>query len=266
MNVSGVAHTSEVPRRYANPIEVDLVRWLASAGLNASELARATGVSRASIRDWLSRPDEWPRRRTIRGQGLSPCCPRCHGRPLDPRPYVYLLGLYLGDGYIATHPRGVYRLRICCANSYPDLIRQCAEAMGSVRGGGTGPGHAHQVGCVEVYAYWKHWRCLFPQHGPGRKHEREIRLVPWQWRAVLSCPDQLLKGLLHSDGCRVLNRVNGTDYPRYFFTNHSHDIRAIFSTTCDLMDIQWRRSRWNTISVARRRDVALLDRFVGPKR
>jgi hypothetical protein len=26
------------------------------------------------------------------------------------RPYAYLLGMYLGDGYIATHP--TYRLRI----------------------------------------------------------------------------------------------------------------------------------------------------------
>ena len=27
---------------------------------------------------------------------------------------------------------------------------------------------------------WKHWPCLFPQHGPGRKHERKIRLEAWQ--------------------------------------------------------------------------------------
>ena len=27
---------------------------------------------------------------------------------------------------------------------------------------------------------WQHWPCLFPQHGPGRKHERPIVLEHWQ--------------------------------------------------------------------------------------
>ena len=31
-------------------------------------------------------------------------------------------------------------------------------------------------------------------------------------------PKEFLRGLIHSDGCRVLNRVNGKGYPRYFFT------------------------------------------------
>ena len=26
----------------------------------------------------------------------------------------------------------------------------------------------------------KHWPCLFPQHGPGRKHTRKIELEQWQ--------------------------------------------------------------------------------------
>ena len=29
--------------------------------------------------------------------------------------------------------------------------------------------------CVEVSSFSKHWPCLFPQHGPGRKHERRHR-------------------------------------------------------------------------------------------
>jgi hypothetical protein len=27
-----------------------------------------------------------------------------------------------------------------------------------------------KIGCTEVASYSKHWPCLFPQHGPGRKH------------------------------------------------------------------------------------------------
>jgi hypothetical protein len=54
-------------------------------------------------------------------------------------------------------------------------------------------------------------------------------------------------------------------YPRYFFTNHSQDILAIFMTTCDLLSIRWRRNTWRTVSIARRPDVEFLDGFVGPK-
>ena len=36
--------------------------------------------------------------------------------------YVYLLGLYLGDGYISEHRRSVYRLRIVLDVKYPEII------------------------------------------------------------------------------------------------------------------------------------------------
>ena len=34
--------------------------------------------------------------------------------------------------------------------------------------------------CISVYAYGLAWLDLFPQHGPGRKHERPIVLDDWQ--------------------------------------------------------------------------------------
>jgi hypothetical protein len=125
---------------------------------------------------------------------------------------------------------------------------------------------SRKQGCTEVASYSKHWPCLFPQHGPGRKHERRIELTPWQQELVDLDPRPLIRGLLHSDGCRVLNWVNGTPYPRYHFTNVSADIRGIFGQACDQLGIEWRpNNRW-TLSVARRGSVALLDQFVGPKR
>ena len=47
--------------------------------------------------------------------------------------------------------------------------------------------------------------CLFPQHGPGRKHERPIGLAGWQQEIVAAYPWDFLRGLLHSDGARVNN-------------------------------------------------------------
>ena len=82
-------------------------------------------------------------------------------------------------------------------------------------------------------------------------------------------PDLLLRGLVHSDGCRFINTVRHGEktysYPRYCFSNRSDDIRRIFCDACDQLGIEWRvMNRWN-ISVARREAVARLDEFVGPK-
>jgi hypothetical protein len=122
-----------------------------------------------------------------------------------------------------------------------------------------------KIGCLEIVSLWKHWPCLFPQHGPGRKHDRKIELTPWQAEMVARHPQQLLRGLIHSDGWRGINPV-GRGYPRYLFTNFSDDIRQIFCRACDLFGVSWRRSRWNTISVARRKSVEKLDAVIGPKR
>lgn len=79
-------------------------------------------------------------------------------------------------------------------------------------------------------------------------------------------PEALLRGLIHSDGCRSLNPVGERAYPRYLFSNRSEDIRDIFCEHLDLLGIPWRQmNRWN-ISVARREAVARLDEFVGAKR
>ena len=83
-------------------------------------------------------------------------------------------------------------------------------------------------------------------------------------------PREFLKGLIHSDGCRATNKVRGAngdcyEYPRYFFTNHSDDIRELFTWACGLIGVDCRpNNRWN-ISVARRASVAVLDEFIGPK-
>jgi hypothetical protein len=129
-----------------------------------------------------------------------------------------------------------------------------------------------------VTSYSLHWPCLFPQHGPGRKHERRIVLEAWQRAIADAHPWELIRGLVHSDGCRITNwtmrAVGGEtrryEYPRYFFTNKSQDILTIFSGALDRVGVQWKVTRRGgqpyNISVARREAVALMDRHVGPKR
>jgi len=59
---------------------------------------------------------------------------------------------------------------------------------------------------------------------------RLISLTGWQRRICNQYPELLLRGLIHSDGCRVINRVWGGAkryaYPRYEFSNRSPQDQA----------------------------------------
>lgn len=234
---------------------------LVRQGVNDCEIGRRLNIPRGTIKDWRSGKVR------VGPNGSTPIhndCPRCDRAPLDPEAYAYLLGMYLGDGLISKHPRA-YRLRIVLDVKYPDIINSCMDAMAMVRGGGAPPALVGKVGCVEVGAYWRHWPCVFPQHGPGRKHLRPIVLAEWQGTIIHAHPKALLRGLVHSDGCRDRNVVNGKSYPRYSFANNSEDIQRIFCAAADILGVRWTRPYWNTVAISRRPDVEYLDTFIGPK-
>lgn len=199
-------------------------------------------------------------------------CPRCHDRPLDRRAYAYLLGLYLGDGHIAHEPKGVFRLEIACCDDWPGLRKAADEAVAAVMPDNSVLRRKRQ-GCVMIGVKSKHLPCLFPQHGPGMKHTRKIRLESWQDEIVAEFAEDFVRGLIHSDGCRSMNRVcrplksgdRWYEYPRYTFVNESVDIRRLFTDALDRLGVAWKQSNRKTISVARREAVARLDEFVGPK-
>jgi hypothetical protein len=83
--------------------------------------------------------------------------------------------------------------------------------------------------------------------------------------------------LIHSDGCRITNwatrgigdKRRRYEYPRYFFTNTSTDILALFCDTLDLVGVEWKAVRQSrpaqNVSIAKRASVALMDQHVGPK-
>jgi hypothetical protein len=196
--------------------EIALAAMAAGESLNA--ISMRLGVSQAALRGW--------RDGKVRGTPPSNC-PRCGSGTLDASSYAHLLGLYLGDGCLSRHRRDVCALRIACDDLYPRLINEAAAAMGVVHPSRS-VHRVRAVGHTSVVSYWKHWPCLFRQHGPGRKHRRTIALEDWQREIVAEHPQLLLRGLFNSDGC-------------------------------------WRMPRPDVLSVARREAVATLDTFIGPK-
>ena len=241
------------------------------AGMRDADNAAKHGVAVKTIRRWRRL---YQRRGLPRGQAhTSVSCPRCDGASLDEDAYAELLGWYLGDGWLENHRgRGVFALHVYNDERYTEVNAHILELMGRVKPGSR-PHTRRMQGCLILTVSWRHWPCLFPQHGPGRKHQRRLTLEPWQEEVVRAHPAAFLRGLFHSDGCRVDNWVTREvagatkryDYARWQFVNYSTEIQRFCTDALDLLGIPWRQSSWKTISVSRREGVALLDELIGPK-
>ena len=170
--------------RMTRPIElVDRSLELAGEGLSTSEIARRLGVPRSTVRDWLAgRLPELVSSWRIR----RPACAGLH--ELDDASALRVPARDVPRRRVPVGASaGVFKLRISLDARYPGIAQEIERAIRAViaeqscGAGGFGTWH-------EVYAYSKVWPCLFPQHGPGRKQEREIALTDWQRRHVARSP------------------------------------------------------------------------------
>jgi transposase-like protein len=235
---------------------------LVADGVNDCEIARRLDVSRTTVRDWR-RPRYVPR-----GDRERAICPRCWRRTpriaFSDSDYAELLGLYLGDGHIAAMARTEF-LRISLDAKYPTmndeieaLLRRCFPDNRVGRtlfdGGST----------VVLHVYSRHLSCLFPQAGPGKKHERAIVLEPWQAQRVAAAPWAFLRGCIRSDGCAFVNRTGTYEYLSYDFCNSSDEIRQLFVDACRHLGLACRPAG-NRVRINRRESVAQLLEHVGVK-
>jgi hypothetical protein len=230
---------------------------LVAAGANDCEISRRLGIPRSTVRDWR-RPTYVPETRDA--------CWRCWRaiRPVrfEPADYAELLGLYLGDGHICALPR-TERLRIfldarhaLAVDEAEALLRRCFP--------GNHVGRLVRTSMVVLWVYHGHLACLFPQHGPGKKHERPIILEPWQETLVDAAPWAFLRGCIRSDGCTFVNRTGKYEYLSYEFTNLSPDIRALFVRACARTGVQT-RGYGKRIRICQRPSVRLMVEHVGIK-
>jgi Homeodomain-like domain len=234
------------------------VAALIRAGHTDREISRRTGVPRPTVTRW--RIHGIPKRRAA-----PPPAP--NWRPSCPATYAYLLGLYLGDGCIWQFGQSA-QLGIYLDSAYPRIVDDAELAICTVVPGcHVGRYVRAGSGAVRLQAFSPTWLVAFPQHGPGKKHQRRIELVGWQREVTHAHPREL-------DGCRTVNRFavdlprggrRTYAYARYFFSNLSADIRGIFTEHCELLGIRWTLSNPRNVSVSHRRSVALLDEFVGAK-
>lgn len=245
--------------------QYELVQGLTALGVSSRRIARLTGVPDSTVRNWRRRPPKL-RQRASGGQS--------RWRSPDANAYGYLLGLYLGDGHIAFS-KGYPFLRLFLDHKYSGVAQEAAAALGATFPGANVCRYDREPdGLTLLQLSSPALPRAFPQHGPGRKHARPIVLEAWQLERTTADPRPLLRGLIHSDGCRCVNRFSVDlpsgrteqyEYVRYFFSNLSADIRRIFCNHCDILGIRWTMSNHRNVSISHRHSVGILDSFVGPK-
>ena len=246
-------------------------------GMRTTEIPLSADVT-AGGPPWLEIPDgvlgtcrtTWARPRPSPIHRPMTLCPLCDGAPLDRRAYSYLLGLYLGDGYVNQARRFI---TIACFSDYIELMDLADQTLTTVMPTANTRRYRRTGNFTEVTSYSRHWSCLFPQCGRGKKQDRRITLADWQQAVVDHHPWPFICGLIHSDGCRVTTTTRkraagGTteyDYDCYFFSNRSDDIHRLLQRTLDRVGVEWTRSSFKQTSIRKRASVALLDLHVGPK-
>lgn len=240
--------------------EFNEVQQFIAAGMNDCAIARQTGIPRKTVWEWRRRPSC-----RLRYPSDPLVCINSHDfSALPADAYCYVLGMYLGDGCISKSPR-TWRLRITLDTKYPGIIDGCREAVDILRPGQRAAIVRRPDGCADVSMSSKHWPCLLPQHGPGKKHLRPIRLKHWQELLVKESTEQFVLGLIHSDGCRVVADDRGIKSVRYHFSNRSDDIRRLYCGALDELGIPWTRPSQYDVAVYRKVATARLDEFIGPK-
>ena len=235
---------------------------LVEAGENDCQVARRLGLARTTVRDWRRAKDE-------PSELIGVICPRCWRPSRKPilftvADYAELLGLYLGDGYIVRTGRSD-RLRIFLDTRYGQIVlilspffAAASQHIGSV-------GFTTRKGTTTIVSlYCTHLACLFPQHGAGMKHERDIVLEDWQTELVARNPWDFIRGLIRSDGCAYVNRTGRYAYLSYEFSNRSQQIRELFMDACDRVDVEYRPYK-RYVRIYRRKSVSLMRQHVGLK-
>lgn len=243
-----------------------------ATGMSDCEVSRRTGVARSTVREM---------RLAAEGQPLYQCrrayveCPRC-GRVARPMKfsdgdYAELLGLYLGDGYVVESGRS-HRLRIYLDSKYQMIVDESAALLRRCFPSNAVAVETRYEGRMTILSvYSQHLTCLFPQHGPGLKHERSVALESWQGEIVDREPWRLLRGLIRSDGCSFINRTGPYEYLSFHFANRSKDIVDLFLASCDAVGVFCRctyqspRHIWE-LRINRRTSVAKMVEHVGIKR
>ncbi len=179
--------------------------------------------------------------------------------------YSYLYGLYLGDGCVYLHKKGVYGLMIALDMKYPKLINEVYESLSTFHNNKVQT-RIRYVNCCNLTIYGKYINVLFPKFGIGNKYKNMV-FITKELQDNL-CYKSLLKGLFQSDGSYYYDNYNDKYF--YNFTNMSVDIINIFIMCLNNLDIKYtlniKKNNVYVVYIRRINEVEKMMKIVGIKK
>jgi hypothetical protein len=192
---------------------------------------------------------------------------------MDYKKYVYILGFYLGNGWIyKPDNKESYQLNIAINSNYTDLIESVYDAL-LIFNRKVTIYHRKDCKCVNVKVTITDYIHLFPQYGIGLKHHRSIVLNNFQKFLVNKYCITFIKGLIYSDGsiCYTYTNPKYKDklYKTITFSNKSKDIFELLLSSLDKVGIHKQlpnitKEGIYKISIRSKQDIDLLE-FLKPK-
>ncbi len=230
-------------------------------GVSQRQIARELQVDHTTIAYWI-RNDFSTGLRNANGLSEKEIVEFCNKNSVA---YAYILGSYLGDGHIIKMPR-TYKLRIYNNANDNNVISDQVNALITLfPQNKVSTLKRTKSNCIEVGVYSNILPELFPQHGTGKKHDRDVSLKDWQWDIVWEEPESFIKGLIDSDGSYYVYQDNDTPTMRYQFTNKSLDIVDMYIKVMAHMGISTRPTQKQcgvfNIFTNKKQDIEKLDKL-----
>lgn len=246
---------------------INLAKSLNTLGNSVSQISRTLGINRSTISQWINNPSH----KIHTPITLTSFISELSINNSINENYYYLLGQYLGDGYINKTDR-TYRMRIFCNNSHENMQQLIKNSLLKIF-----PNNKIQIvqchGCVSIGLYSNMLPELFPHLGKGEKHTRKIELSEWQLKDINHIA--LLRGLIHSDGTAFYRTIGKYRYLIYSFNNCSMDIINICKLCLDALSIEYKeyiktkdsktKHIQQVITISKRGDVARIYDICGIK-
>lgn len=226
------------------PIDKELYEkamTMLESGYRICDISRHLGINRNTIYNWQQKSERViPKTKIPLYEFDVNTMFRCQK---DKENYSYILGMYLGGGSINL-VNYTYAIRSFLHTKYENAIKYTEKSFKEFfnlkirvidRSSTTNQNR------VEIMTFSKNLPIMFPQHGLGKKKNREIKLTEWQEEIIDT--KMLVKGLIVSNG--TIFRNEETNSINIKFYNRSSDITDIFENYISKLNFKYNRFATN---------------------
>lgn len=247
-------------------------------GKNKTQLSKKYNIPRTTIISWLSNPNIINKNNNLKilnyitdldinnieyAINNNDNIKKILNEKIDS--YSYILGMYLGDGYVDKMKR-TYRLRIALDSRQDIVENECIKHLKILfPDNNINSRIIKNQNCKTITLYSNLLPYIFPQcRFRGKKHEHDVSLLQYQKNSINLLP--FMKGLFQSDGSFY---YRNSKYKTYNFSNKSIQIIDMFSECLINLNILPKISKKANgvyrIQIQNKKDTDILYNILGEK-